>query len=171
MELTPRQQEFVRRVHEDEVDDLHWSLGWPLSEHRRTFVARFECANGHRWVESTDGYELPPDDEFDNVCPECDLIGKATIEDEADTDEFKDRSDDLGFSWQGCDCCGSPLGGTRYAATLIRTAGSAFGEAAIAVAVCDSCRSYIANDDVPDDEYLTWLDDEDLDNQLTHDED
>ncbi len=28
-------------------------------------------------------------------------------------------NDELGFSWQPCDCCNSPLGGDRHAAAIL----------------------------------------------------
>ena len=35
------------------------------------------------------------------------------------TEPFSDNDEEGSFSWQSCDFCGDPLGGTRFASTVV----------------------------------------------------
>jgi len=63
--------------------------------------------------------------------------------------EHQDESvgDEGHFSWHPCECCGSPLGGLRYAAH-----GFIAGGAICHLDVCADCLVFIANGDEPE----TW---------------
>lgn len=61
--------------------------------------------------------------------------------------------DDLGFTWHSCDLCNSPLGGDRYSAHVLNTI-EGKTEVTHDLEVCTDCIMYIANGDVPDDEYI-----------------
>ena len=56
--------------------------------------------------------------------------------------------DPIGFSWRGCDTCGSSLGGDVYEAVSIVPGKGA--EEHIALECCADCAMFIANGDVPD---------------------
>lgn len=62
--------------------------------------------------------------------------------------------DEGGFSWHNCDCCGNPLGGDRFAAHGIDE-----NEELLHYDVCCDCLFYLANGDLPSDEDLDWIDD------------
>ena len=57
---------------------------------------------------------------------------------------------ELGFSWNHCDVCKSKLGGDRYSANIYNVVTEEVTE----LAVCTDCINYIANSEVPSDEYL-----------------
>jgi hypothetical protein len=60
-------------------------------------------------------------------------------------DECLEEQDDEGFfSWSSCDCCGSSLGGTRYAAHGRDKDGNL-----VHLDVCSDCLMYLANGDEP----------------------
>lgn len=61
--------------------------------------------------------------------------------------------DEGGFSHRSCECCGNPLGGNRYAAHAIADDGSI-----LHYDICSDCLFYLANGDLPEDEYLEWID-------------
>ena len=68
-------------------------------------------------------------------------------------DESPDR-DNLGFSHECCDLCGS-LPGDRYAVTALPYVGPDVDLGNYySLGVCGDCLAYIANGDVPDDENL-----------------
>ncbi len=60
--------------------------------------------------------------------------------------------DEGGFSWSGCDCCGSSLGGDRYAAhfIILNDKGSVVGQPIHHMEVCVDCLCYLANGDEPE---------------------
>ncbi len=58
--------------------------------------------------------------------------------------------EDLGFSWSGCDCCSSDLGGDRFKAVALNNKTMEHYD----LEVCVDCVQYIANGDVPEDEYI-----------------
>jgi hypothetical protein len=59
--------------------------------------------------------------------------------------QSEDCGDEGGFSWQSCECCGSSLGGTRYAAHGRDSDGNI-----LHFDVCSDCLEYIANGDEPE---------------------
>jgi hypothetical protein len=61
--------------------------------------------------------------------------------------------DEGSFSHSGCGICGSPLGGNRYAWHFVYR-----NEIHHEEDMCEDCLYYLANGDVPADEYLDWLD-------------
>jgi|TARA_R100001530_G_scaffold133839_1_gene107795 hypothetical protein len=66
----------------------------------------------------------------------------------------EDYEDEGSFSWQGCDSCGSHLGGDRYEATAIHH--EAFGPDAKQpdnlheISICTDCILFHANGDEPE---------------------
>jgi hypothetical protein len=150
MEYSELQKEFMARVASNENSGFHLVVGWAREEHYRTALGKWACTRcPDTWTEKITGKGTFAEDDFlEDLCPTCGNYGTLTIEDE---DEV---SDDLGFSHENCDCCGSPLGGDRHAASLINP-----GHDALPLSVCSDCLMYIANGDVPDDECLTWMED------------
>lgn len=65
--------------------------------------------------------------------------------DECPEEQDSDCGDEGFFSWSSCDCCGSGLGGTRYAAH-----GRDKGGNLIHLDVCEDCLMYLANGDEPE---------------------
>lgn len=66
-----------------------------------------------------------------------------------------DSDDEGSFSWRGCDCCGSSLGGTRYACTgynRIRNEVIEFSN------VCQDCVYYAAYGQLDDETMLSISD-------------
>jgi hypothetical protein len=63
-------------------------------------------------------------------------------------EQNEDVGDEGFFSWQSCDCCGSHLGGDRFAAHGIDSGGNG-----IHLDICVDCLVYIANGDEP--EYIS----------------
>jgi hypothetical protein len=59
-------------------------------------------------------------------------------------------SEDYGFSWKPCECCGSPLGGDRFRAVKCSTYTDDMSD----YSVCIDCIAFIANGDLPADEHL-----------------
>ena len=89
------------------------------------------------------------------ICGSCDECQSAYGLDEAELTsgvETGDICDEGGFSWHDCELCGSPLGGDRYAAH-----GWSMDDELIHYDICPDCLFTTANGDVPDDEYLDWL--------------
>jgi len=68
--------------------------------------------------------------------------------------EEDDERDDLGFSHEGCDLCGSNLGGDKYAATALPEDPSKNRDY-IPLEICKDCLMFLANGDVPD-----WLEED-----------
>lgn len=56
-----------------------------------------------------------------------------------------DCGDEGHFSWSACDCCGSSLGGTRYAAHGLDSEGNI-----VHLDVCVDCLQFIANGEEPE---------------------
>lgn len=54
--------------------------------------------------------------------------------------------DEGGFSWSDCECCGSSLGGDRFAAH-----GFADDDSILHFSICVDCLLYLANGDLPGD--------------------
>jgi len=64
-------------------------------------------------------------------------------------EEWKNEDrDNLGFSWDDCDLCGSAPG-DRYAVTAMPT-NPAENHDYVALSVCGDCLCFVANGDVPD---------------------
>lgn len=58
-----------------------------------------------------------------------------------------DTDDEGSFSWSPCDTCSSPLGGTRYRATLCN---SGKDRRQVEVRICIDCAMYSANGELPE---------------------
>ena len=62
--------------------------------------------------------------------------------------------DDIGFSWRGCGCCGSSLGGDKHTAITLKPIVGAerppFMETAWEGVICADCVLFHANGDLPD---------------------
>lgn len=81
-------------------------------------------------------------------CQECRRaygIGDEGQQDFQDSIDTGETIDEGGFSWQSCGCCGSHLGGNRYAAHGFNSAGEL-----VHLEVCEDCLCYIANGDEPE---------------------
>jgi len=106
--------------------------GWPDAEHGITHSAYVD--NCIKVLEDLDeGQDAP-------------VLGsyKEWVERQREDNEERDN---LGFSWQDCEICGSPAG-ERYAATafpLPRYDDTDY----VPLEVCGDCLCYIANGDVP----------------------
>ena len=59
--------------------------------------------------------------------------------------ETGEISDEGHFSWSSCDCCGSSLGGNRYAAHGFDKNGDI-----IHLDICEDCLCFLANGDLPE---------------------
>lgn len=77
-------------------------------------------------------------------CPECQSIyGMAE-----DSHRWDVVSDEGWFSWSRCDCCGTSLGGNRYAA---HARGGTNGDGKlIHLDICGDCLQYLANGTEPE---------------------
>lgn len=62
-------------------------------------------------------------------------------------DDLMYDGEELGFSWQECECCGSVLGGNRFKACKIDSS-----KELEEYSVCTDCINYIANGEEPE----TW---------------
>ena len=86
------------------------------------------------------------------ACPECQsAFGMEELELQAGIEDGS-IPDEGGFSWHDCELCGCPLGGDRYAAH-----GWSMDDELIHYDICQDCVMLTANGEVPDDEYLSWL--------------
>lgn len=65
--------------------------------------------------------------------------------DDCPEEQDENVGDEGYFSWSPCECCGSSLGGTRYAAHGRDTDGNL-----VHLNVCQDCLMYIANGDEPE---------------------
>ena len=87
------------------------------------------------------------------LCPDCEECADSFNMELPELNagiENGDVFDEGGFSWSGCDLCGNTLGNTLYYYHYIDSNGGinhGFG-------ACGDCVCYIANGDVPDDEYI-----------------
>jgi hypothetical protein len=66
-----------------------------------------------------------------------------------------DSEKDEEFSWRPCELCGCKLAGSRHHAIAIQLRWEVFEP--IDMMVCQDCLLFLANGDIPEDEYLTWL--------------
>lgn len=57
-----------------------------------------------------------------------------------------DTDDEGCFSWSPCDTCSSPLGGTRYRATLCNPGAD---KSKVEVKICTDCTMFAANGELP----------------------
>lgn len=89
------------------------------------------------------------------ACTGCTDCGLPTIEEPDPDEDWYDKerrekktkeieharecADEGGFSWSGCDCCGSTLGGQRYAAHGVSTTDQRLSH----LDVCVDCLYYI----------------------------
>lgn len=87
-------------------------------------------------------------------CEDCDI----TLSDEELTTIFNEKIemevyiDEGGFSCYCCDCCGNPLGGDKFAVHGFDENGEL-----LHYDVCSDCLYYLANGDIPEDDYLDWI--------------
>ena len=109
----------------------HLVCGWPDEEHGATWVNYIDCL-----ITMLEGMD------------EGDPLPTLTFEAWRNEDR-----DNLGFSWNDCDLCGSAAG-DRHAVTALPD-NPAENHDYVALSVCNSCLMYIANGDVPD-----WLEDD-----------
>ena len=77
---------------------------------------------------------------FCDGCPDC------------PEEQDEGTGDEGGFSWTSCDCCGSSLGGDRFAAHFLMPDehGKAAGQPIQHMEVCVDCLCYLANGDEPE---------------------
>ena len=77
-------------------------------------------------------------------CADCDTVDKTDEE----MQEIYAVGDEGHFSWHSCECCGSTLGGQRYAAHgFIHTP---TGDQLIHLDVCEDCVMFIEYGDEPE---------------------
>lgn len=157
MDLSERQKEWMERVARTQGEGAIVT-GWPDEE----------------FGISEDAYEDYLLDQYSEYLDEC--VDEATEPEPFDTwkckllpfDEWRDAKleeqgenpGDEEFSRSECDCCGSPLAGSRHAATILHMNKEQDGAVPYTpLSVCQDCLMYIANGDVPDDEYLDRMGD------------
>jgi hypothetical protein len=91
-------------------------------------------------------------------CPDCQSaydMDEKELQDGIETDEVIDEG---GFSTQDCETCGCPLGGDRFAAHgWLNIDGAKTNPILLHYDICGDCVQAIANGEVPDDEYLSWI--------------
>ncbi len=87
-------------------------------------------------------------------CPECmDDYGYDSIEEfNADLENGQVCEGDH-FSPGACDICGDPMGGQRWVYHWVDKGGAVMHESD----GCDNCMFYVCNGDLPEDEYIDWL--------------
>jgi len=78
-------------------------------------------------------------------CQECSDTLDLTFDELDAAIEAGTALDDGGFSWSPCDCCGSSLGGNRYAAH-----GFDKERNIIHLDICVDCLHFLANGDEPE---------------------
>ena len=83
---------------------------------------------------------------LDSVCKEH---GERRCEDYSCRHADED-SVELGFSWRGCDSCGSHLGGDRYTLAYVSPYKDGFGCDILELSSCQDCLFYCANGDEPE---------------------
>jgi len=90
-------------------------------------------------------------------CPEC-MERDGYDDEEAHEEAYQcgslDASDEPSFSWHSCGICGCGLGGDRHVWHWLDSGNEIVHESD----ACTDCVVFHANGDVPDDEYLDWLD-------------
>jgi hypothetical protein len=138
--LTRKQREFVESIERNTEGLTFVSTGvCPGCEQCRDELdikTPCECGGESNW----------PEGEF--YCDDCDGKGErsltmAEFEEQWHNGEICDES---GFSWQGCDLCGSSLGGNMSVWHAIDKDGNIIhGEHA-----CVDCVVYLANGDLPE---------------------
>lgn len=101
-----------------------------------------ECGLESKKCTACKGYGT---EDIGTECPHCHGEGSVPC-DETDRDEACDEGL---FSWHACDCCGSTLGGNRYAAHGLHSDGPLKGKLCH-LEVCADCLVYIANGDEPE---------------------
>jgi hypothetical protein len=79
------------------------------------------------------------------TCPECQRDFDMEPREFFAAYEAGKVADEGGFSWHACECCGSHLGGNRYAAHGL----DADGEL-VHFSICADCLCYLANGDMPE---------------------
>lgn len=114
--------------------------GWPRFEHEREVTAEMDCQScGHHFTDINRMKGEPEPSDFDSWCPECgstNVVGR--IQDE---EELDDRIAE--FSWSSCDCCGTNLGGSRYAVTGL-PADPSSDSSYVPYETCEECYYLIA---------------------------
>lgn len=111
----------------------HLACGWPDEEHGITwdnYINELICRL-ERWGEGEPEPYLPPFEAWKDMR----------------RDEDQDR-DNLGFSWNDCELCGSAPG-DRHAVTALPD-NPAENHDYVALSVCGDCLCFVANGDVPD---------------------
>lgn len=138
-EYSKLQELYMERVAASVRDGWYLSTGITYEEAKATFEDYIEMCK----------------DKLDDLCEGDDM---PTFEDfyEWRTKRHEAAEAEGEFSWSTCDCCGSHIGGTRYACTALPP-NPAENKDFCTYWVCTDCYLYIANGDVPDDENLTWL--------------
>ena len=136
-DLTEKQKEYIERIERNTKGLTYISTGiCPGCEKcLDDFGIRIECECGG-----------------DDDCELCNGFGKRKPTEEEFEDQWsnEDAYDEGGFSWSSCDLCGCPLGGNREVWHGVDKDGNIFhGDYA-----CTNCIMYLANGEVPDDEYL-----------------
>lgn len=101
-----------------------------------------------------------------STCKECqDIWGAENPDSFQEAIEEEVALDEGSFTWSGCEICNSSLGGLKFIGHGTRAkehrftaAGKKFvfpaGEIIHFGSICQDCVAYLANGDVPDDEYL-----------------
>ncbi|MDD4988506.1 MAG: hypothetical protein PHS68_06400 [Candidatus Izemoplasmatales bacterium] len=135
--LTEKQKEYIERIERNTKGLTAISTGiCPGCEKcLDDFGIRIECECGG-----------------DDDCELCNGFGKRkpTEEEFEDQCSNEDAYDEGCFSWSSCDLCGCPLGGSRVVWHGVDKDGNiVHGDHA-----CVDCMMYLANGEVPDDEYL-----------------
>jgi len=88
------------------------------------------------------------------TCPQCmDEDGYEDPDEHEEAVSCGDVYDEPGFSWRPCGICGCHLGGDRHRWHWLDEDGDIVHEDD----ACSDCVYFLANGDVPEDEYLDWL--------------
>lgn len=120
----------------------HLIVGWPRTAFYRKAEGHLRCKDcGYEEVETLSGSGTFDEDDFYTVCAEC---GSANTH--LQIVDQEECGEDLGFSWSGCDCCGSNLGGDKFAVAAWNEDMTDY----VPLRVCQDCLMFIANGELPD---------------------
>lgn len=122
----------------------HLVPGWPREEHYRTVVATITCHDcGFIDTDTSTGKGEFTDDDF--CVTDCGECGSEHVSLHfEDKEEFDDCVDE--FSRSTCDCCGTSLGGSRYAVTGL-PADPSTDSSYVPYETCESCYYFIVTEE------------------------
>lgn len=151
MELTRNQTAWLERVHAEYGDGNYWmALGWPDEELGLGVSSYLD------WLDDQyEDYKYKCEyEEFEVKDFEVFAAEMTPYEEwrEKEMERIGDGSDE--FSRAPCELCGNNLAGSRHPATLFSYENK---EVYTPYIVCQDCLMYLANGDVPDDDYLGMM--------------